>query len=374
MIDEIEDYEPRSTTVVAVDEGRLEIFADGGVPDDGEAVLLEADDGRQVHAVVRRHLGGRRIATFAPALPAWVEEGTPASPTGRPGGFRLRDGRLVVAAENLEPEPDSDDPDWIPVDWTSPEFTALAANLPPIETGWESVDTLAPLTRGGLNLAIDRTDRPHSFRHLVERVHRDLEQAETIWLLDSPSDEAPDWAEIVVEPAAGPRSGMFALRTTVALAADRRDRGRETLVVASLPGVGRTVASEDDISTTPGYGELVDRIGSGLASTDQTHITTLLRLPIPTHQADLAPVVETLDLGDVETQLFIDEDARFSPRRSASDATLDDAHRERRAGARKTLRRADEARERAELLGERELTDEQRRALEREDELRESLA
>lgn len=372
-MDEIEDYQPPGTEVTGVDEGRVEIFVDGEVPDDGEAVAVESDDGERVYARVRSHLGGRRIAADLPAMPNWVAEGTDASPTGRRAGFRPTDGRLVVDADSLEPEPDGDAGDWFPADWTRPDFADIAADLSPVETGFAGLDTVAPVARGGLNLVVDRSERDAPFQRLAERVHGELGEAEAIWLLDAPSSQPPDWADTVLELPARAFGRMLGLRVAVALAADRRDRGRETLVVAALPSVGRTVVTDDEVPTTPGYGELVDRLGEGLVSSSEARITTLLRLPIPARHADVAPIVETLGLGDVDAQIFVDDQSRFAPRRSSSDAILDQAHRDRQSDARATLRRADDARERAELLGERELTDDQRRALEREDDLRERL-
>jgi hypothetical protein len=372
-MDEIEDYQPPRTEVTGVDEGRVEIFVDADIPDDGEAVALESEDGDRVYARVRSHLGGRRIEADLPAMPNWVAEGVAASTTRRRAGFRPTDGRLVVDADSLEPEPDEQTSEWFPADWTKPGFADIAADLPPVETGYESIDTVAPVARGGLNLVIDRSERPAPFHRLAERLHSELDEAETIWLLDGPSSEAPDWAETVIEPPTRAFGRMLGLRAAVALAAHRRDQGRETLVVAALPSVARTVTTDDEAPTTPGYEELVDRIGQGLTSSSEARITTLLRLPIPSRHADVAPIVETLGLGDVDAQLFVDDKSRFAPRRSSSDATLDEAHRDRQFDARDALRRADDARERAELLGERELTDAQLRALEREDELRERL-
>ena len=370
-MESIEDYQPRGTEVVATDDGHLEIFFDQPLPEPGDAVALDSPDGETLYAVVRRHLGSNRLRATMPQVPDWIAPGTPVSTPDVRAGLRLDGGRLRLTPSALVPE--TDDENWFPIDWRDPDFAEVTADLAPLETGWNGLDTVAPLVAGGLNLVIDRSGSDEPFARIAERMADALASSDAVCVVSAPGSDAPDWADVTVEAPSSPYGGVFALRAAVALAADRRDRGRDVLVIGELPPVGRTVTSESEMNTTPGYGELIDRIGAGLTSTDDGRLTGLLRLPIPSTRSDIAPIIETLDLGDVEAQAFIDTDGRLDPDRSATDAPLEGDWRKRRNDALATLRRADKARDKARIFGETELSNDEKDAIERANALRDAL-
>ncbi|MFB6373038.1 MAG: hypothetical protein ABEN55_07970 [Bradymonadaceae bacterium] len=370
-MDDIEDYQPRETEVVATDRGRLEIFFDEPLPDRGNVVALDSPDGETVYAVVRRHLGGNRVRAAMPEVPDWLQVGTSATAPGGRAGLTIEGGRLELDPGALVPE--TDDGDWFPIDWRKPDFADITAATAPVDTGYDGIDTVAPPVAGGLNLLIDQSNDASAFQRLAERVVDGVSSAEAIYVADASGKTTPDWADTVVEPGAGAFGRIFAIRTAVALTSHRRDAGRETLIVGHLPAVGRTVADDEEVGASPGYGELVDRIGAGLVSTDDARVTSLFRLPVPRRHSDIGPIIETLDVGDVDAQLLIDTDGRFDPERSSSDAPLDDDRRARQTDARDTLRRAERARDKAQLLGKQELLPDEEAAIERADTLRDQV-
>ena len=368
---DIESYEPRGTEIVSADGIWLEAHFEERMPRPGEALAVELPDGETLYAVVREHTGGGRLRAMLLGPSNRIEPGSPVRRTERPAGLSEPDsGPLELGAESLLPE--SDEGSWFPITWRDPDFDELRGEYPAVDIGVEGIDAVAPIAAGGVNLLVDLSDGRLDFAGLAARVADAEPGEETIWI-GARRDAAPDWADEVVVPPGGSASRVVALRVATALAAHRRDAGRNSLVVGRLPAVSRTVASEDEVATEPGYGQLVDLLGSGLVSTQSAAITTLLHLPVSRQQQGVAPIVETLELGDVETQILVDDMGRFAPDRSTTSADLSREQRQRRRRGLRTVRLAQEAEERARLLGERELTEEQRAALEALQDLRADL-
>lgn len=370
-MENIENYDPTGNEVLGTDRFWVELHFEVELPRVGEAVVIESGDGESVHASVRQHLGGHRVKALLLGPVGWLSEGMSAARCERPAGIELpEDGGLELTPNALIPRPD-DDTDWFPLDWREPEFGEIAPTRPALETGYEGIDTIAPLTAGGINLLIDAGKANDALASLAERCRRELDAPSTIRLGSTADDGTSAGIEIETPRFQGGRA--IALRVATALAAHRRQNRRDTLLVASLPEVTRTVGSQEDTATAPGYGEIVDLLGSGLVSTNAGRITALLHLRIPESRAGIASIVETLDLGDVEAQIFVDEDGRFDPFRSTSDANLSEEQRRRQSEALSAFRRAEAAREKRRLFGDVELDNTDHNALQTVNSLRDEL-
>lgn len=371
-MDDLESYEPQSAEVLDVEPGWVTVYLEERMPAFGEAVAVERDDGGTAYVAVHQRLGGRK-ARAQRLGDDGIEVGDPARATGRPAGFRLaEDGSADLRSTRFVPEPD-DPAGWTSFEWTSPEFSEIRGAFSAVETGYEGLDAIAPVAEGGTNLVIDTSDGRSAADHLTRAVVDGLRPIDAVHAPVEPDSEEPDWVTHPIRCERHSPRHVAALRMAVALAADRRSRGDDLFVCVDLPTPGRTPASDERQVTEPGYGELIDLLGSGLASTRDAAITTLVRLPVPERESDLAPIIETLDLGDVDAQIVLDGSGRFAPDRSTSDADRSDDVRRRADAALETLRRAERARQKRDLLGERELSPDERDAIEQADALRTDL-
>jgi len=371
-MDDLESYEPQSDEVLDVEAGWVTVYLEEKRPAFGEAIAVELGGGDTTYVAAHERLGGREVRAQRLGG-ADIEVGAPVRATGRPAGFfPAENGSIDVTSTRFVPEPD--DPEgWVAFEFTSPDFPELRGELTSLETGYERLDPIAPVAEGGTNLLVDTSGSRRAVDHLNRAVHDELGSVDAIRAPVCPDEEEPEWLThpIRCEPHSG--GHVAAIRLGVALAADRRDDGIDSFVSLDLPAPGRTRASDERRATEPGYGQLIDLLGSGLASTRDTAITAVVRLPVPERDSDLAPIIETLDLGGVDAQIVVDGSGRFAPDRSTSDAARPDEVRRRAEQVLETLRRAERAREKRDLLGERELSRDERDAIERADTLRTDL-
>lgn len=372
-MEDLESYEPTGSEIVDVDPVWLTVAVAGEMPTAGEALAIDVPDGDPVYVVAGERLGGRKLRAFRLDRRD-LETGFPVATTERRAGVRRpADGRLSVDETSIEPEPDDASDDWIPLDRQPPPFESVRADFAPVETGYEGLDCVAPVVHGGTTLVIDNSGDRRSFDNVVGATATDRSDAAVLRAPVEPSESDSGDPDVLVESGRRAPDRVAAIRLAVALAANRRDRGTPLVVAIELPAVSRTPGSAEEAATSAGYSELVDHIAATLASTDDAAATVLLRLPVGRAPDGLDQIVETLDLGDVDAQIFVDEEGRFVPNRSSSAADRADDDRSRADAALATIRRAEEARDKAKLLGRNELTEAERDALDRADTLRTDL-
>ena len=80
-----------------------------------------------------------------------------------------------------------------------------------------------------------------------------------------------------------------------------------------------------------------------------------------------------MDVGDVDAQIYIDDQGRFDPYRSTSDAELDDEARRDQEKLLSVLSRAAAARDKSAMLGEFGLDEAEEQVLEKAEALRVGL-
>ncbi|MFB6265190.1 MAG: hypothetical protein ABEL76_16445 [Bradymonadaceae bacterium] len=366
---EIEEYSPRRAEVVDDDGVWVHAVFPDDVPETGEAIRLGAPGESPPVANVREHLGGRRVRALMPRPHPEVAAGRPVERTERaavvpaPEDRRL-DLSQVDAAVEGEVEGDA-----FPFAWTRPSFGELTGLVGPRPLDHRGIALIAPPAGGGLNLFIDRTPSDRSWSWFAAEL-ADREEADAAVWLDPPESIDPDDQDWVLEPGRFERSTPVGLRIATCLVSHLRDAGRNVYLAAELPALRRTASSEEETATGTSFGELVERLGTALASTQDGRCTVALRLPLADSDSRLEGIVETLDLGDVDAQIAVDSEGRFRPRRSISDVDPPPDREDERRRAMSALRTARRAEEKRDLFGDRELTDDQVDALERTEALR----
>lgn len=377
-MEEIESYEPKASEIVELEPASATAYFAETLPETGEAVAVGGDenDVPKAHGLAVEQLGGRRVRLLFIGERPGIVVGSPVQSTGRRAGLELDEtGAIDLRHQGIVPE--RDDASWFPLRWDSPAFSKLRGSFPALKLGYSGLDTIAPVAGGGVNLLIDTSGRLDAARRLFRACVRLESPDATIWAPYSTGlsadAETPDWLDHPIRTGPDAHEHTAGIRTAVALGASLRDSLERSSVFLDLPPIGRTVSSPKDQAVGIGYDELVDRVASGLVSTERHAITTVLRLPVPDTSSGIESIVETLGLGDVDAQIFIDSSGRFAPDRSTSDAELDRDRREARTVALETLRIAERARDKRELLGEWELTERESAAIERATALRDDL-
>lgn len=382
MVDDValEDYRAPEPQIESVDGDRLRIYCGDQLPPIGAAVAIFADDGDEsspIYAVVERHVGARRIDAWLPLRPDGIEAGLPVEPGDQPAGFSLppSDEPLVFDPKMVRPAADGDVALWP----TPPDWTQLDPRREALPIGIDAVDTLAPLCRGGVNLLIDTSEDMAASPRIAQRLEKALSPRAILVATDRPkkySSPTDDERLRRIDSPSSKASHIASLQLVIALASRLRNAG-PAMAVIDLPRLHPSHDDGDSASTSSPadstLSSLIDRLGRHLVSTDEGSITTLLVLRLPAEVPGLAEIVETLDLGDVDATIHIDVRGRFAPRRSTSDAELDDDLQARRRQLLQTLDRAQRARDKSALLGDVELTDADRSALERADQLHPEL-
>lgn len=367
---DIEGYQERTPQIVEVSGEWVRAFVGDEIPERAEALGLRSQDGREAFAAVRRHTGARTVEAMLLDPPAWLAEGLEVFKTGQlahimsaPQGTRHLDEIAFTAGPKA---------DRIPFRLDAPSFDQLVGDRPGLTSGFEALDTLAPLADGGLNLVLDSYAGPEAFDILAARAHAASSPDAAYWLTGD--DRPADWATLHLKAGANDQRQLTALRLLMSWATQLRNEGRDVLVCAELPPLSATGAATDvDTALGLSIGEVVDQLGAALASTRDGRITTLLRLPLHRSAAGIEYIIETMDVGDVDAQIFVDAEGRFDPHRSRSDADLDAEGRRTQQEALSVLSRAAAARDKLAMLGEFGVDERERAALARADALAESL-
>jgi hypothetical protein len=376
-MDDLTSYEPKSSQVLDVDGAWLEVFFADMLPERGEAIAIEPNDEttetEPLHAVVRSHEGGRRVEAMCADAPDWLEAGCSVARTERPVHVDAPSvERLDVDARTFVPAEAR--PSTVPLAVEPPSFAEIDGTRRPLSTGWEPLDTLVPLVRGGLNLVVDHEPDSSLFDEFCRRAAESTDAEAQLSIAPEPRssrDREEPWTHVVV-PSGGDHGRFVGLRIGLAWAARLRDEGREVLTATELPtprAPRRRPGHDDPDPRTPSLGEVVDRIASTLVSTDSAPITTMLRLPIADAPEGLDAIVETLDLGDVDAQVLFDDTGHLRPGRSNSDAELEGERVERRRRQLETLHRAEQLRDKRRIMGDVALTDDELEQLDRADRL-----
>lgn len=369
---DLTDYKARSPQLVEVDQGWVRAFVGDDLPKIGHALEIRAESGERAHAVVQRHAGGRLVDAMLLDAPDWLAVGDEVVATDRqarlpapmPGRTDLD--QLSVAVDPVETT--------TPFSLPTPAFSDLHTERPPVETGFSALDRLAPLAGHGLNLVLDARRDPDAYDRLVERCQRSLACEARLWLSLEARNRQMPWASHQIETASAPQRRLTGLRVLMSWAAALRDEGRDVFLAAELPPlVSADDTSDVEAALGASIGQVIDQIGSALTSTTDGDVTVLLRLPLFESATGLEHIIETMDLGDVDTQVFVDQQGRFDPYRSTSDAQLSGDAAADQQRLLTTLSRAAAARDKSALLGDVGLEEAERRAIEEADSLRVSL-
>jgi F0F1-type ATP synthase beta subunit len=371
-MDNITDYKARTPKITDVNDGWIRAFIGDDIPRTGDALGLRSESGEEIFAAVRRHNGARKVDAMLLAVPDWVREGVEVFTTGEAAHIPApRKG--ATALDELVISAGDDGGDTIPLRLRSPSFAELGGTRPALATGYSAIDRLAPLADGGLNLVLDTFPGTKAFDALAEKSFQAHDFDAVVWLTGD--DRAPSWATHHIQTGDSPQRQLTGIRLLMTWAAWLRDQGHRVLVGAELPPLtSNGIIDEVDTALGVSIGEVVDQLGSSLTSTKTGQITTLLRLPLHTSPAGIEHIIETMDVGDVDAQLYIDDQGRFDPYRSTSDAELGKEGRNEQQKLLSVLSRAASARDKAAMLGEFGLEEREQEALEKAEELQERLA
>lgn len=357
--DDLTGYQPPKAAVERIDGSRVTCFLGDEQAPLGTALGFLIDH-KTIFGVVERHLGARRAQIWLPTDAELISTDTPLVFSDTPAGFAIPDDRRLDPSDALlRPLQEGDLPLWPP----PPALAELTGHRPPLHLGIEPLDILAPLCLGGLTLIVDTTGDDRAFKALAQRALNAAEPDEL--LLATDLSDLPHSATLQIDPAKSVDQEIFGLQLAMALATSLRSSG-STLALIDLPALAE-FNHHGPRSARPGAGlaEIIDRLGRHLVSTHKALMTTLLRLRLSADHRDLAQIIETLHLGDLDGLLYLTSDGRFDPRRSSSRAELDaDAQRERQKLL-QLLSLASRAEDKSAIFGDLELTDDERLALER---------
>ncbi|MFW5968611.1 MAG: PQQ-binding-like beta-propeller repeat protein, partial [Persicimonas sp.] len=215
-------------------------------------------------------------------------------------------------------------------------------------------------------------DASDAFDRVAQRCAEALEAPNAFWI--GADGRAADWATHQIRTGDDPRRHLWGVRISMSWAAALRDDGEDVYLCAELPAL-RATGETDEVEMAMGMsiGQVIDRLGSALASTERAEVTVLLRLPLADSPHGIDEIIETMDVGDADAQIYVDDEGRLDPERSSSDAAVDEEAAAEQRRLRSALGRAKRAEDKASLLGESGLEEAERRALRLRDELRESL-
>lgn len=359
----IEGYQAQTPSVTAINGDWLSAFVVDDIPKIGEVIEIIGPQGERLNAVVRRLSGARRVDAMLLRRPDWLRPGLKIRRSGEdayisgpaPGKTRLA--ALDILAGDEAPGAS------IPFRQRSPRFAEMLGARPPIRTGVGPLDTLAAPAKNGFNLALDTSPKPAAFDKICRLIAEKSKFDALLWLSGDGRGAAWASSELVIEPE-DPRH-ISGLRVLASWAAHLRDQGQHVLVCADLPalayrGLNDTVEAAMGVS----IGEVIDLLGTTLSSTHQASITALMRLPLFKSAMGIDAIIETMGIGEVDAQIFIDEEGRFEPARSRTSADLDEDTRHAQRRALSLLGRAAAARDKLALMGEFGVEPDELRAIE----------
>ncbi len=363
-----ENYEPLKPHIEHVGAGWIRVFVLDDLIEIGEALAIIGPDNQRIFAEVRRHTGNRRIEALILAAPDWLKPGLLVERTAKPIAVEFpTTSDLHIQSQTLQPYEAGQN---TPLHTTRPSFAELDGARPSLAIDIAPIDLLAPLAERGLNLVIDLSNNATAFHTLATRAQITRQTAAKFDIVLNVPNANDDPAESSIPNARRvlAKDHPQALRIAAAWAVHMRNAGKNILFIADLPILkGRdydvTAPKTDDSSApTSSFGEIIDLLGQTLTSTHTAAITVLLRLHL-VDTAGLEDIIETMHLGDADSQLFITPDGCFEPRRSLSRAQLTSTQASAQDNALAVLTRAAAAQNRADLFGEDELDDNEKGAL-----------
>ncbi|MFP4596933.1 MAG: hypothetical protein ACLFVJ_01700 [Persicimonas sp.] len=369
---DIEDYKERSPQVITVKNGWIRAFVGDDIPQIADALGLRSEDGEVAYAAVRRHTGARTVDAMLLDIPEWLGEGTEVFTTGQeahipapsPGTTDIEELRFSAGPSG----------DAIPFRLRKPSFSAVLGELPALETGFSALDRLAPFCKGGLNLVLDALDGPAAFDRLCARVGEAIGEGTRTSLWLAGDGRSAEWASYNIAGGESAQRQLAALRILMSWAIWLRDAGDNVLLAAELPPLtSHGAVSEAEMAMGVSIGDVIDQLGTTLTSTEAGTITTVLRLPLYRSASGIEHIIETMDIGDLDAQVFVDDQGSFDPYRSTSNADLDAAARADQQRVLSVLSRAAAARDKSAMLGEFGIDDREKEALEQAEGLAESL-
>ena len=131
----------------------VDVYFEVTVPSLGNALVVEAGDGRELTLEVAQHLGGNRVRTIAMEDTSGLIRGLAVTDTGAPISVPVGEkslGRLMnVLGKTLDGMGDIVDAPKLPIHRSAPAFTEQSTKTEVFETGIKSVDLLAPFIKGG---------------------------------------------------------------------------------------------------------------------------------------------------------------------------------------------------------------------------------
>lgn len=314
---DLEEYQALTPQLERLQGQRATIFMGDDLPEPGEAIALGQDETLCVVRCVGA-AGGRRV--FADGLGPWpqgLSVGASATRLHKPATL----GQLDWSAPCVDLSQAGFSTRGQRLDWSAPGWMELEMSRQPLSLGVEAIDTRATLARGGLHLLVDTSDSLSALEALAQRA------LAALTLHDRPISTlliAPSSYQAILPQAASRRhlqlaaqdaAYIYTLRAALAnLRAPETPRDGELdalLVLVALPTMGQEVERLGYAAPVArqgherGYAQLIDDIGSALASTHNRQITTLIHLPLGRPVRDLSHLLETLSLGDVDAQLLL---------------------------------------------------------------------
>lgn len=358
MKDEIESYREVNEAVLEQDDDRVVARLAGSVRNDQSVSFHQGDE--VVWGRVVRQIGNGRVEIQIFEPPAWIGEATIQVHEQRPSLPLPWDvGPVDVRAISLGAP--GEGPEWPP---RSVSMTELSGVRSPMDTGIEAIDVLAPLVRGGFNLVIDASRDRDAFERLVAVALSEVD-------LDVRVDEtsASYGMRRQIHAAGDVDHYERAMAAGLAWIAHNRHERSSISAVMELP----VVIAEYGPDTTDESRHPASVLAEATSSTKGCEVTCIVRLPAATGPDGFIDIVETLALGEVDSQIFIDTQGRFDPTRSHSSAPVDDARGRERSQALSLIHRAERAGERQSIWGDDDLDPEELEALARADAFRVAL-
>ncbi len=360
--DNIDAYSDPTPSVESIDGPWLTLFCADELPSIGHVVSI--DD--HAHAIVFRHLGQRRAHAWLPptTAPSSITQGAPITPLNRPASVALptTDSTLDLSDFSIAP---TDTDDRLPLWPDAPPWSDLQSRRPALPIGLDALDHLAPFATDGVHLIIDLSPDHLAFQALTHRLHNALQPTSDLAILrDSdfqlPSAPTRRWHL----PIDSPNTHIPALQLAIALS-PRLRQSPPALAVIDLPLIDTdpTDPSAEPDPLQQGIPQIIDRLTRHLVATDDGSLTTILRLQLPPDQPGLNTIIDTLRLGDVDATITIDPQGRFNPRRSTSRAELSSPATKDQRRRLRLLHQAQQLEDKADLLGDHELSDHDRQRL-----------
>lgn len=372
--EELSTYHTRTPHVLKVQGHLLTLFVSDDLPKVGHVVRV----GENTYARVLKHNGQRHVMAHVLSLTSDVCEGAHVTmlskeeeacaafpaPINNKNTMDLRSKSFVPASIQGS----------IRFDVPKPSFMELDPKRDTLRTGINTLDLLSPLTHAGINLVIDASPSESAFAHIATRFVRATHTQDvlTVHIGDGPHTR---WHVRERMVHAHLDAHITAIKALMLWAAKERSVRADQVVILTLPewtfegiSFARTRTGEE-----LNFSTLINLLGSALMSTKTGRITTLLRLPVHQSASGLLHIVDTLQLGDIDTQILIDAQGRYEPWSSRTHTTHDDASKRREeARLRSLLGRAHKLKERAAIVGD-DMEQEELDALQEADNLRITL-